>query len=120
MDGQKFDIATRSRASHLGTPVPVRIKFEDRSEMLRIKFIAAILVLAAPMVVRAADTAIDPANSVITIHVFKTGLFSAFGHDHEIAAPVESGSFSEQPPSVSLMVDARKLKVMDKDVSEKD
>jgi hypothetical protein len=34
---------------------------------------------------------IDIAKSVMTVRVFKGGLFSAFGHDHEIAAPLASG-----------------------------
>jgi polyisoprenoid-binding protein YceI len=72
----------------------------------------------------AADTtgskAIDTAKSVMTVHVFKAGFFSAFGHEHEISAPIQHGSFSESNPSVELTVDARKLRVVDKDVSDKD
>lgn len=64
--------------------------------------------------------AIDTDRSMIRIHVFKTGLFSAFGHDHYISAPIQQGSFSEQNPSAELSVDARKLRVEDDDISEKD
>jgi len=56
----------------------------------------------------------------MTVRVFKAGLFSAFGHEHEISAPIQQGSFTEGNPSVELAVDARKLRVMDKDVSDKD
>jgi polyisoprenoid-binding protein YceI len=63
---------------------------------------------------------IDVGRSTITIQVFKAGLFSAFGHDHEISAPIQQGAFSEENPSVELSVDARKLRVKDKDVSDKD
>lgn len=63
---------------------------------------------------------IDTEKSVMKVHVFKTGIFSAFGHDHEISAPIESGSFSEEPPMVELKVSAKKMKVEDKDVSESD
>ena len=31
---------------------------------------------------------IDTQKSVMTVRVFKSGLFSAFGHDHEISAPI--------------------------------
>ena len=65
-------------------------------------------------------TRIDTDRSVLTIHVYKTGLFSAFGHNHEISAPIQSGAFSETPPEVELSVDARKLRVLDTDVSDKD
>jgi polyisoprenoid-binding protein YceI len=67
-----------------------------------------------------AQTAIDPEKSVMTVHVFKAGLFSAFGHEHEVRATIEQGSFNEANPSVELTVDARKLRVVDKEISEKD
>jgi polyisoprenoid-binding protein YceI len=63
---------------------------------------------------------IDTDRSILTIHVYKAGLFSAFGHNHEISAPIQSGSFSETPPEVELSVEARKLRVLDTDVSDKD
>jgi hypothetical protein len=61
---------------------------------------------------------IDVAKSVLTIRVYKTGLFSAFAHDHEIRAPFQRGLFNEQKPSVEFQVDARELKVLDPDGSE--
>jgi len=66
------------------------------------------------------QTAIDPQKSSITVSVFKAGVFSAFGHEHEISAPIEQGSFKENPASVELTVDARRMRVMDKGISEKD
>ena len=80
--------------------------------------------LVLPAALWAADTVapreIDTQKSVMTVRVFKSGLFSAFGHEHEISAPIERGTFNESQPSVELAVDARKMRVMDKDVSEKD
>lgn len=80
--------------------------------------------LAAPLVLWSADATpakeIDTQKSTMTVRVFKTGLFSAFGHDHEISAPVRQGSVNETDRSVELVVDARQMRVMDKDVSEKD
>src|SRR5207247_9197082 len=66
------------------------------------------------------QTAIDPQKSSITVSVFKAGVFSAFGHEHEITAPMQQGSFTENPGSVELTVDARRMRVMDKGISEKD
>jgi len=63
---------------------------------------------------------IDTGKSVMKVHVFKSGLFSAFGHEHEIGAPIESGSFSQDPPLVDLKVSAKKMRVEDKDISDKD
>ena len=68
----------------------------------------------------AATKTIDIDKSVMTVRVFKAGLFSAFGHEHEISAPIQQGSFTEGNSGAELTVDARKLKVMDKDVSDKD
>jgi polyisoprenoid-binding protein YceI len=87
-------------------------------------------ILAAPRQAQPGAAEIDTAHSTITIHVFKTGLFSALGHNHEISAPIESGNVRDkvqekvqdnaQPPgnpSVELRVDARKLRVLDPDAS---
>jgi polyisoprenoid-binding protein YceI len=68
----------------------------------------------------AAPKTIDLDKSIMTVRVFKAGLFSAFGHEHEISAPIQQGSFTQSNPSVELTVDARKLRVMDKDISDKD
>ena len=63
---------------------------------------------------------IDTRNSALTVRVFKSGLLSAFGHEHEISAPIQQGRVSESNRSVDVTVDARQLRVMDTDVSEKD
>ena len=63
---------------------------------------------------------LDSGKSTITVHVSKTGLFSAFGHDHEISAPVAKGTADPAAHHVELQVDAAKLKVVDAKVSEKD
>ena len=67
-----------------------------------------------------AQTTIDSEKSVMTVHVFKAGLFSAFGHEHEVRAPIQQGAFNETTPSVELAVDARRLHVVDKEISDKD
>lgn len=68
----------------------------------------------------AVSRAIDTEKSVLTVRVFKSGLFSGFAHDHEISAPIQEGSFESENPSVQFKVDAPKLRVVDKDVSDKD
>jgi polyisoprenoid-binding protein YceI len=64
--------------------------------------------------------AIDTARSVLTVRVYKTGLFSAFAHDHEIRAPIQKGAADEEKNTVEFTVDARALRVLDPGVSEKD
>jgi polyisoprenoid-binding protein YceI len=70
---------------------------------------------------RAAKRDIDGQKSGITIHVSSSGLLSAFGHDHEITARISRGHVEyPENPSVELWVDARALRVVDSDLSEKD
>jgi polyisoprenoid-binding protein YceI len=62
---------------------------------------------------------IDGPHSTVTVRVYKSGFLSAFGHNHEIQAPIQSGEVKEADnPSVELRVDARKLRVLDPEVSE--
>jgi len=56
---------------------------------------------------------IDTAHSVITVRVLKSGLFSAFGDNHEIRAPISSGFLDQAGNRVELVVDSRKLVVLD-------
>ena len=62
---------------------------------------------------------IDGPHSTVTVRVYKSGFLSAFGHNHEVQAPIQSGEVKESDsPSVELRVDARKLRVLDPEVSE--
>jgi len=62
---------------------------------------------------------IDGPHSTLTVRVYKSGVLSAFGHNHEIQAPIQSGEVKESDsPSVEVLVDARKLRVLDPEVSE--
>jgi polyisoprenoid-binding protein YceI len=63
---------------------------------------------------------IDTAQSEITVRVYKAGVLGALGHDHEIAAAVESGAVDVSAHAVELRVAARSLKVRDANASEKD
>jgi polyisoprenoid-binding protein YceI len=79
-----------------------------------------VLILPAALLAAVAPKEIDTQKSTMTARVFKSGVFSAFGHEHEIAAPIREGKFSESERSADLTVDARQMKVADKDVSDKD
>jgi polyisoprenoid-binding protein YceI len=87
---------------------------------------AAVLALAAASPLRSAKApishqqAIDTRTSVMTVRVYKSGLLSAFGHDHEIAAPIASGTVDTGAQRADLHVDAGALRVRDPNVSEKD
>src|SRR5258708_35354803 len=78
----------------------------------------AIGVWVGPNNLYAQRQAIDANRSSLTIRVFKSGMFSAFGHDHEIKARIDEGGIdSSANPSVQLRLDARKMRVLDPDIS---
>src|SRR5580700_11820254 len=88
--------------------------------MRRTVLLAAMSLMCA-LSVSAQQHAIDTQKSTLTIHVGKTGAFSGLGHEHEIRAPIQSGTADTgSHPTVEIRVDARELRVIDKDGSEKD
>jgi polyisoprenoid-binding protein YceI len=77
--------------------------------------------LVCVLQVSAQQRNIDPQKSTLTIHVGKTGAFSAMGHEHEIHAPIHSGTAEiGAHPAVEIHVNARELRVIDKDAAEKE
>jgi polyisoprenoid-binding protein YceI len=88
--------------------------------MRRTVFLAAMSLMCV-LGVSAQPHKIDTQKSTLTIHVGKTGIFSALGHDHEVRAPIQSGiADTSSHAAVEIHVDARALRVIDKDESEKD
>jgi polyisoprenoid-binding protein YceI len=88
--------------------------------MRRTVFLAA-MTLTCVLGVSAQQHKIDTQKSTITIHVGKTGIFSAVGHDHEVRAPIQSGiADTSSHAAVEILVDARALCVIDKHESAKD
>ena len=55
--------------------------------------------------------AIDTQRSVLTVHVGKAGMFSGFGHEYIIRAPIQDGTFDEDKGNVDFVVGARTLRV---------
>jgi polyisoprenoid-binding protein YceI len=68
----------------------------------------------------AASTPMDVEHSTLTIRVFKKGLLSGFGHDHEIVAPLSSGAVDLAALSVEVHFNAQELRVLDPDASTSD
>src|SRR6202795_5043397 len=88
--------------------------------MKRSVFLAAAS-LACALGVSAQQHEIDTQKSTLTILVGKTGAFSKLGHEHEVRAPIHSGTVDTgSHPAVEMHVDARALRVIDNDASEKD
>jgi polyisoprenoid-binding protein YceI len=81
----------------------------------------ALASLVCALGVSAQQHNIDTQKSTLTIHVGKTGAFSAFGHEHEVRTPIHSGTADTgSHPAVEIHVNARELRVIDKDDSDKD
>jgi polyisoprenoid-binding protein YceI len=83
---------------------------------------ALLLVLVGSTTAAPAMREMDVARSTLTVRVFKAGLLSALGHNHQIRAPIARGSFDEsaEMPSVDLVVEAQQLRALDPELSEKD
>jgi polyisoprenoid-binding protein YceI len=64
--------------------------------------------------------AIDSGKSVMTVRVYKAGVFSAMGHEHEIAAPITDGVVDSAAHRVELHIKAGSLRVHDPNTSERD
>lgn len=62
---------------------------------------------------------IDAHHSHMTVFVSKSGIFSRFAHDHEIAAPLAAGTVDAGARSVELRVESRTLRVLDPDLAER-
>jgi len=67
-----------------------------------------------------APTPLDTSRSSIIIRVYKSGVLSAFGHEHEIHANIARGTIDEAKPAVEFSVDSRSLRVRDRDISDQD
>ena len=77
----------------------------------------AVFALTLPHTVRGESHAIDVDRSKLIVHVFKSGVFAAFAHNHEIEAPIAEGSVDTSANTVTLRIDARTLRVADPETS---
>src|SRR5215472_7771764 len=64
--------------------------------------------------------AVPHSASTITIHVQKSGFFSAFAHNHAITAPVARGTVDRQRMSAEIVVATKDMRVVDPEASAKD
>jgi len=78
------------------------------------------LALAAALVpVQAASpTASNDQGSSITVHVYKSGLFSAFAHNHVIFAPISKQTVDAKNMNVEIVVLTKEMKVTDPEASD--
>ena len=76
-------------------------------------FIAIVLTLLVSPALLGKDHAIDTGRSKMTIHVGKSGLFSAAGHEHEVSAPIAEGAVDDSDAGrIWFRVEAAKMEVL--------
>jgi hypothetical protein len=58
---------------------------------------------------------IDTARSVLTVNVFKAGLFRAFADNHVIRAPIAEGALDDDParPGIHFTINTGDMRVLD-------
>jgi polyisoprenoid-binding protein YceI len=123
---QALMLAAPRLVSALGAfPPPSRAQRGGFSTLLGISCSRCILAvwvvgLVCVSAASAQQQAIDPEKSTMTVRVFKAGILSALGHDHEIAAPIAGGTVDTGAHSVELRVNASALRVRDAHASDKD
>jgi polyisoprenoid-binding protein YceI len=87
------------------------------------KFRRHLLIASAALIPCLVSTAlpqarpIDTAKSHVHIRVFKSGLFSGFGDNHDVEAPIKEGTIDENASRVSFIVDSRAMRVLDPQMS---
>jgi len=83
--------------------------------------LAAYCVVVTGADIGAASHEIDRDQSTVTVHVSKAGMFRAFGDDHEVRAPLTSGSVDDGPqPGVRVVFNAAQLRLVDPGLSPHD
>jgi len=66
------------------------------------------------------NAAPKPQQSAVAIHVFKTGLFSGFAHNHVVVAPVGGASMDPEGLKAEVSFAVKDMQVLDPEVSDKD
>jgi polyisoprenoid-binding protein YceI len=85
---------------------------------LTVSLLLALLLTAACQLAAAQAVPVDTGRSSLTVHVEKSGLFSAFAHNHTIEAPIASGRLDVEKRSATLVFDAKEMKVLDEGVKD--
>lgn len=87
---------------------------------IRFKRQLAILFLLGNLApaIKADQLPIDTDRSRVVVRVYRSGLFAMFAHDHQIEAPIDSGSVRMGGnPSVELRFETSHLRVLDPELS---
>jgi hypothetical protein len=86
--------------------------------VLRVAAVLSVLSSTAPM--SGEERLVDIERSTVTVRVYKAGLLRAFADDHVVQAPLSEGSFDEAVPHIQIVIDPRRMRVLDPGLSDKD
>jgi len=76
--------------------------------------------VAAGVPVGARDRLVDTAQSTVTVRTSTVAAAGALSNDHVVQAPLSEGTFDEAIPHLQIVIDARRLRVVDPGRSAKD
>ena len=77
-------------------------------------FLAGLLVVS--QTANSAQNTNAPRSS-ITIHAYKSGMFSGFAHNHTVTAPIAHGTIDTKKMAVEISVSTKEMKVVDPEAS---
>ena len=98
-----------------------RVKLHKKFALLSGGALFLLFSLTSPARLHAEGRQFDPESSIITVRVFKSGLFSFLAHDHVIRANGLQGLAEiGESPSVAFQLRAGQLKVIDPEISAKE
>ncbi len=81
--------------------------------LTRLGYATCALALIAATNAHTSVTPMDTTKSKLTVFVYKEGLFAFAADNHEVSAPIASGSLDETGQTVDLAIDATKMQVQD-------
>lgn len=82
------------------------------------KLNVSLLLILACHLAAAQAVPVDTGRSSLTVHVEKSGLLSAFAHNHTIQAPIASGQLDVEKRTATLSFNAKEMKVLDEGVKD--
>ncbi len=78
---------------------------------------AAVFVMLIAAAAAAQSRPVDVRASKVTIYAYRAGILGGLGDNHEIVAPIASGTLDESARQITLRFDVREMRVLDPKLS---
>jgi polyisoprenoid-binding protein YceI len=99
-----------------GQPPPLERRDAPRSAwemVMKVILLSVLLCFIGSQYALAVERQIDPEQSTLTIHVGKSGLLSALGHEYTVTAPIADGTINDGASAeISFRVETARLTVL--------